>query len=232
MRYVITDIETACHPDAESMLPEFKHNPGTKDAAKQAEQIAEKRAKALADAALDPDLCRIVAIGSWWSGDQEPRLTLCRDEAEEYHALAEYWRIYAKTRHEHYDRVTGAVLPPTVIVGSNVLSFDLPIMVRRSLYLQVDVPMLDRGKYRHRDVIDLKSLLCDDDRLAWRSLDYYCRRFSLDVPHDAIDGAQIPALVAAGEWDKVREHLRCDLYKTRALALRVVPSLREMAVTA
>jgi hypothetical protein len=92
--------------------------------------------------------------------------------------------------------------------------------------------MLERGKYRHRDVIDLKSLLCDDDRLAWRSLDYYVRRFKLDVPHDPIDGAQIPALVAAGDWDAVREHLRLDLIKTRALALRVVPSLREMAVTA
>ena len=105
-------------------------------------------------------------------------------------------------------------------------------MVRRSLYLQVDVPMLERGKYRHRDVIDLKSLLCDDDRLAWRSLDYYVKRFGCDVPHDPVDGAQIPALVAAGDWDAVREHLRCDLVKTRALALRVVPSLREMAVTA
>jgi hypothetical protein len=223
MRYCFLDIETSCHPDAERMLPEFKHNAGTKDEALRAAQIAEKRATALAKAALDPDLCRIVAIGSWWDDEQEPFLELCQDEREERLALANYWRIYAKTRRAH---------PHAVIVGSNVLGFDLPVMVRRSLYLQVDVPMLERGKYRHRDVIDLKSLLCDDDRLAWRSLDYYCRRFALDVPHDPIDGAQIPALVAAGEWDAVREHLRCDLYKTRALALRVVPSLREMAVTA
>jgi hypothetical protein len=222
MRYVITDIETACHPDAERMLPEFKHNAGTNDADKRAAQIAEKRAKALADAALDPDLCRIVAIGAWWDNYDEPAILLCKDEREEADALGAFWRTYAKRRYEH---------PYTVIVGSNVLGFDLPIMVRRSLYLQVDVPILERGKYRHRDVIDLKSLLCDDDRLAWRSLDYYCRRFKLDVPHDPIDGAQIPALVAAGNWDAVREHLRCDLLKTRALALRVVPGLREMAVT-
>jgi hypothetical protein len=223
MRYCFLDIETACHPDAERMLPEFKHNAGTKDEALRAAQIAEKRAKALADAALDPDLCRIVAIGAWWDVDDEPRIHLCGDEEIERALLAEYWDIYAQRRHEH---------PNTVIVGSNVLGFDLPVMVRRSLYLQVDVPMLERGKYRHRDVIDLKSLLCDDDRLAWRSLEYYCRRFALDVPHDAIDGAQIPSLVAAGNWDAVREHLRIDLVKTRALALRVVPSLREMAVNA
>jgi hypothetical protein len=223
MRYVITDIESAPHPDAERMLPEFKHNAGTNDPDKRAAQIAEKRANALANAALDPDLCRIVAIGSWWEDEAQPILELCRDEHDERESLKEFWQLYAQRRHEH---------PYTVIVGSNVLGFDLPVMVRRSLYLQVDVPMLERGKYRHRDVIDLKSLLCDDDRLAWRSLDYYVRRFNLDVPHDPIDGAQIPALVAAGNWDAVREHLRLDLIKTRALALRVVPSLREMAVTA
>jgi hypothetical protein len=223
MRYVITDIETSCHPDAERMLPEFKHNAGTNDADKRAAQIAEKRATALANAALDPDLCRIVAIGSWWEDEAQPILELCRDEHDERESLKEFWQLYAQRRHEH---------PYTVIVGSNVLSFDLPIMVRRSLYLQVGVPMLERGKYRHRDVIDLKSLLCDDDRLAWRSLDYYVKRFGCDVPHDPIDGAQIPALVAAGNWDAVREHNRLDLVKTRALALRVVPSLREMAVTA
>jgi hypothetical protein len=221
MRYVFLDVETCPLADAERMLPEFKHNAGTKDEALRAAQIAEKRAKALADAALDPDLCRIVAIGAWWDVDEAPRLELYRNEIEEREGLEYYWQTYAQRRHE---------CPHTVIVGSNVLSFDLPIMVRRSLYLRVEVPMLERGKYRHRDVIDLKSLLCDDDRLAWRSLDYYCKRFALDVPHDPIDGAQIPALVAAGDWDAVREHLKCDLFKTRALARRIVPALREVEV--
>lgn len=215
---VYLDTESAPLADAEKWLPEFHHNKGTNDPAKRAAQIAEKRANALAEAALDPDLCRIVALGSWWDTEAEPALVLCHDESQEAAALAEFWETFRAIRHEH---------PYTVMVGSNLLGHDLPIMVRRSLYLRVEVPMLERGKYRHRDVIDLKSLLCDDDGLAWRSLDYYCRRFQLDVPHDPIDGAQIPALVAAGDWLAVRNHLRCDLVKVRALAQRIVPRLRE-----
>lgn len=221
MRHVIADIETAPLADAESMLPEFHYNKGTNDPAKRAEQIAAKRANALAEAALDPDLCRIVALGSWWDMEAEPALVLCHDESQEAAALAEFWETYRAVRHEN---------PYTVMVGSNLLGFDLPVMVRRSLYLRVDVPHLERGKYRHRDVIDLKNLLCDDDWLAWRSLDYYVRRFALDVPQDPIDGAQIPALVAAGDWLAVRNHLRCDLVKVRALAQRIVPALREVEV--
>lgn len=223
MRYCVTDIETSGLLDAEAWLPEFRHNKGTNDPAKRAAQIAEKRANAIADAAVDPDLCRIVALGSWWDTEPAPALVLCHDESQEAAALAEFWETFRAIRHEH---------PYTVMVGSNLLGFDLPIMVRRSLYLRVEVPHLERGKYRHRDVIDLKSLLCDDDGLAWRSLDYYCRRFALDVPHDPIDGAQIPALVAAGDWLAVHNHLRCDLLKVRTLAQRIVPSLREAAVTA
>jgi hypothetical protein len=220
VRHTFLDVETAPLDDAEAMLPEFHHNKGTNDLAKRAEQIATKRANALAEAALDPDLCRIVALGSWWDVEAEPALVLCHDESQEAAALAEFWETYRTIRHEH---------PHTVMVGSNLLGFDLPVMVRRSLYLRVDVPYLERGKYRHRDVIDLKNLLCDDDWLAWRSLDYYVRRFGCDVPHDPIDGAQIPALVAAGDWLAVRNHLRCDLIKVRALAQRIVPRLRRAA---
>jgi hypothetical protein len=218
MRAVFLDTETAPLADAEAWLPEFHYNKGTKDPALRAEQIAEKRATALDKAACDPDLCRIVALGSWWDVDEEPALVLCHDESQEAAALAEFWETYRTIRHEH---------PYTVLVGSNLLGFDLPVMVRRSLYLRVDVPYLERGKYRHRDVIDLKNLLCDDDWLAWRSMDYYCRRFALDVPKDPIDGSQIPALVAAGDWLAVRNHLRCDLLKVRALAQRIVPRLQQ-----
>lgn len=225
MRHTFLDCETAPLPDAESMLPEFTYNKGTKDEGLRAEQIAEKRANALAKAALDPDLCRIVALGSWWDTEPEPALVLCHDESQEAAALAEFWETYRTIRHEHS-------WTSTVLVGSNLLGFDLPVMVRRSLYLRVDVPHLERGKYRHRDVIDLKALLCDDDWLAWRSMDYYCKRFALDVPQDPIDGAQIPALVAAGDWLSVRNHLRCDLLKVRALAERIVPRLQQQEAMA
>ena len=52
-----------------------------KDADKIAAYIAEAQAKALDRAALDLDLCRIVAVGFMAAGDAEPTVLLARDEA-------------------------------------------------------------------------------------------------------------------------------------------------------
>lgn len=226
-RHVIIDIETAALADVEQQLPVFKPRAGTKDEEKQAAQIAEKRERAILDAAKDADLCRVAAVGMWWDGESAPALWLCRDEAEERLALTTFW---------HDWKVISREVTQVQMVGFNCLSFDLPILCRRSLYLDLWHPQLERAKYRHRDVIDVLDVLSDDGRLPWRSLSYYLKRFGLETGlEDGIDGAQVPALVADGTpeaWTKVQQHLRNDLLATRLLAHRVVPALREMAVTA
>jgi hypothetical protein len=226
-RHVIIDIETAALPDVAQQLPTFRPRAGTKDEEKQAAQIAEKRERAIMEAATDADLCRVAAVGMWWDGESEPALWLCRDEAEERLALTTFWHDWKCVSRE---------CTQVQMVGFNCLSFDLPILCRRSLYLDLWHPQLERGKYRHRDVIDVLDLLSDDGRLPWRSLSYYLRRFGISTGlQDDIDGAQVPALVAQNTpeaWEQVRQHLLNDLVGTRLLARRVVASLREMAVTA
>ena len=56
--------------------------------------------------------------------------------------------------------------------------------------------------------------------LAYRSLEFYCKRFGIVVP-DEVTGADIGALVAAGEWRRVHDHVRADVEKTTELARRV-----------
>ena len=56
--------------------------------------------------------------------------------------------------------------------------------------------------------------------LTYRSLAFYCTRFGIVVPDD-VTGADIGALVAAGAWSRVHDHVRADVAKTTALAQRV-----------
>jgi len=210
--FVITDCETAPLQDVDVWLPEFKPAGNIKDAEKRAANVAEKREKAVEGAALDPDLCRIVYLGAWWPDDPHPMLFQCDSEEAERYALREFWDLWALGRR----RNAGLQL-----LGYNVLSFDIIVMLRRSLYLGVKAPELHRGRYRHDDVCDLFSILSEDGQLPYRALDYYHRRLGCPPVADTITGADVPACVARGEWDKVRAHLLTDLVRVRDVARRM-----------
>lgn len=212
MALTLLDLETAPLPGVDELLPDFKPRGNIKDADKQAASVAEKRDKAIADAALDPDLCRIVYLGAWFDGQPTPCLSRCEDEEEEYFVLRGFWESYKRG---------------DVLLGYNLLKFDLPILMRRSLYLGIEAPALHRGRYRHDDVCDLWSLLSEDGALPWRSLDYYHKRLGFQPFVDDITGADVPGCVARGEWDKVRNHLMFDLLRTRDVATRMGVLARE-----
>ena len=201
-RFYVFDIETVPLADADDYLESPKPRANLKDPAKIEADVAEKRAALLARAALDPDLCRIVAAG--WDGDGRAESAACEDAAQERRLLERFWR-----------QSQGATL-----VGFNCLGFDLPVLLRRSLYLGVPAPSLVLNKYRPGSIIDLMQRLAYQGTLTYRSLGFYCRRFGVDVPDD-VTGADIGALVAAGEWNKVHEHVRADVAKTAELARRI-----------
>ena len=203
--WLVFDIETAPMPDVEQYLPDAKPRKGTKDEAKIAAQIAEKRAALLAGAALDLDLCEIVAV-AWKAGNPEHDGCWTRADADEVTIVDRMCDLFEEQR--------GA------IVGFNVLAFDLPVFLRRCLYLNLIPPPIQVDKYRHDGVIDLADVLTYGGRMPWRSLGFYAKRFG--IPHDdSIDGAQIPALAAAGEWDQIAAHVLADVQTTAALARRM-----------
>ena len=201
-RFCVFDIETVPLADAEVYLESPKPRANLKDPAKIEADMAEKQAALLARAALDPDLCRIVAAG--WDGDGRAESAVCEDTAQERLLLERFWR-----------QSQGATL-----VGFNCLGFDLPVLLRRSLYLGVPAPALALNKYRPGSIIDLMQRLAYQGTLTYRSLAFYCQRFGVAVPDD-VTGADIGALVAAGEWTKVHDHVRADVAKTAELARRV-----------
>lgn len=159
-------------------------------------------------AALDFNVSRIVAIGMWSEHINTVAL-LCKTPEDERAALDEVWG-YAKHR---------------TVVGFRIREFDLPLMMQRSRYLRLNHPLFDLGRYaRGNAITDLYDVLTFGDLRAEtvmrRSLKSFARRFGLPV-EDGIDGKQIPALVAAGEWDQVQAHVLSDIRLTVALAQRL-----------
>jgi hypothetical protein len=201
---LILDIETIPLTDAARYLEPVDAPSNYKDPIKIEEYVRTKEREQLERAALDPDLCRVVAIGSLLP-NADPSIQLAMDERDEAEMLA-YFFALAERR---------------FLVGFNVLDFDLPVLLRRALYLGVKAPTISLGRYRHPRVIDLMQELSYDGKLRPRSQSFYCKRFGLDAEDDDIESARIPELAALGRWREVSDHVRCDVLQVRGLAVRL-----------
>ena len=205
---IVVDIETCGLPNAADFLEPVQAAKNLKDPEKIRVDIAEKGASRAERLALDWNVGRIAAIG-WWT-EHRSCVAPVPDEASERHEIAGFWQA---ARHR-------------TIVGFNVKGFDLRFLVQRSRYLGVPHPVLDFSKYgRTSSIEDLYLLLTFgdgtyDQGAMRRTLHAFCRRFGIPVT-DEIKGADVPALVAAGEWEKVVAHVTSDLELTVALAQRL-----------
>lgn len=198
---MVFDVETAPLEDASAYLVEPVEAPANyKDQAKIAAFIEEAKAKQLDKCSFDADLCRVVAISAWLETDDRP-FVKCAGEWSEVRLLEMFW-ILAKDRH---------------LVGFNCLAFDLPVLLRRSLYLGVKTPLLQIDKFKHPEVTDLMTLLSFNGALKAHSLSFYAKRFGCEV-EDALTGEDIGLAVAEGRWDDVEAHVTADVRKTAFVA--------------
>lgn len=201
-RRIILDIECAQMEGVEQYLEPGEAPGNYKNPDAIEKWKAEDLAKQAARASLDPDLCRIVAIGTVIEG-ASPMVLTCHNEDDERSLLSSFW-FFREASH---------------FIGFGCLNFDLPVLLRRSLYLGVKVPQIQIDKYKHPQVTDLLMVLSNNGQQKMRSLSFYAKRFGLPALEG--DGADVPGWVAAGEWDKVESHLRADLVTTEALAKRL-----------
>jgi DNA polymerase elongation subunit (family B) len=212
---VICDIETHAIPDAEQYLTEPVSAPANyKDEAKIAAYIAEKRAEQLSRCALDPDLARVVAIGYAYHDTDRVEVLTARDTQDERLMLEAFWR----SAHGHR------------FVTFNGHKFDLPVLMRRSLYLNVPYPRVNIDRYRS-DNLDLFNVLTWNGTINGHSLRFYCARFGITID-DLTTGKDIAAMVAAGDWHGVALHCEADVKATKALAARlgVLPTTKTAEV--
>ena len=208
MARIIIDLETAPIVDVDTYLVEPVSAPAHyKDETKIAAYIAEEQKKRRDRASLDPDLCRIVCLG-WMREDidREPVVLPCATELAERQALQRLWAD-----------VGGAS-----IITFNGFRFDLPVLMRRSLFLDLAPgawTTLSVDKYRSPHV-DLWQRLSFNGAISAHSLPFYAQRFGFWGDHD-VTGAEVGALVAEGQWVAIADHCRQDVWWTAQLAKKL-----------
>ena len=202
----ILDLETAAHPDATQWVDPVKADSRLVDPAKIEKSIQDKTEQQKNEFGLDPDCCRLVALGYFDIGTTEPTVYLMRNEFEEREQLKLFWSSY---RHD------------TRLVTFNGIRFDLPVLIMRSLYLQVEHPPLVIAPAWKTPHVDLWSALSlDGARRDVHSLAFYARRFGFGTL-DKVHGSQMQQLVNEERWNEIHDHCLSDIGLTHALANRL-----------
>lgn len=213
---LIVDIECVGIDNADAYIEPPDAPVNYKDPQKIADYIAEATAKAIERCGLDPDLCKIVALGVGWATGGDG-VSLCRDEEEEISALKLLWRTVTDKND---------VRP---IVSFNGFGYDLPVLMRRSQYLGVAHPAISLDRYRSPH-IDLMQRLTWNGAIKAHKLSFYASRFGWPIV-DTVNGSQIAELVKAGNWAAVESHCLNDLAQTRFIAqkLKLIPTAETVA---
>jgi hypothetical protein len=185
------DIETKADPDALALMPDPKAPGNIKDPAKIEAAIAEKKAEQVSMAALDPDYAQVYALGysiSYYNDetihvlttddviwdrqvhhvgmdfDQVQAIEECRSEAD---LLKQFWAALTFCEGR--------------AVGFNVLAFDFPFLLARSMYLGVKPSLIPNlAKFRTEPITDLYAI-----RYGWgpgKGLKQCAKLLGIEIP--------------------------------------------------
>lgn len=175
------DIETEANPDALALMPEPQAPGNYKDADKIAAYVAEKRAEMVERAALDADYGKIVAIGVKHDLGPVTSQLLAGEYTTEDDLIRWFWT--------HYSNAKGQSC------GYNIIGFDLPYLMRRSLDLGIKPSMIPGlRRYQTRPTLDLMMVL-----YGWQNfkgLKFVTQRYGLDNPLPDLDGSQVATMDA------------------------------------
>jgi|SRR5580765_3872660 len=202
MRWLIIDVSSAPLPDAALYLEGAKAPKNYVDPEKIADFVAKATEERLESAALDLDLARITGIGTLTSEDSAPNVHVGGDAIDERAMLAHAAIMLSKA-----DKII-------TYAGHN---FDLPMMMRRALYLDMAFPQINLDRYRSPHT-DLCELLSDRNPARRRSLKFFAKRLGWMDIHKTLDGAEEAQVPVTGRWEDLEASLRHDVMATHRLA--------------
>lgn len=210
MNPITVDIETVAIADADTYLEPVSAPSNYKDPEKIAAYIAEERVRQLDRAALDLDLNRIIALGIKEPG--QPTFVMTEHDTTEVQMLTLLWEQWGAYQNRQ-----------PMLVTFNGLKFDVPVLMRRSLYLNVKSPYLQRGRFKnqHPHILDLYTELSEDGNVPAKGLQFYLQRFGYPGGGQDVTGKDIRQLYADGNWQAIADHCREDVDGTAWLAERI-----------
>lgn len=201
---VVVDIETAKNPLAKSIIEQMpvKADARLKDPDKIAASIQQKRDTKLDKAALFWGTGRVVAIGSSQLSGQDEYVEAGSNEKE---ILTNYSKWLEDTA-------------ATKIMGQNIKGFDIPFLLGRMMFHEVEVPALMRDRYAAMDLYDFFGNPRWSDQSC--SLDVYALSLGLDSKLN--DSSLIPQMAEDGLWKEIEEHCLQDVRLTREIFRRLL----------
>jgi len=150
---------------------------------------------------VTPEFCRIAAIGfSTGSGNLESVLFNTIDQERQF--LAQFWQMTSGRR----------------FVGFNILSFDLPVLLARSVILGVNPGrLISLSPYTNRDALDLMRVRFGNMTPKGMGLKKLARIYGIEVPAGDVEGDQVLHMYRAQQWERINAYVQSDVFITRAL---------------
>ena len=199
MSYLVIDLESC--PD-EALLDELKPKcklGNVKDplkvAVKEAEWEENGQVKAMS---LDPAMCQIVSL-QMWSSIYDDFVDMEEEETE-----GDMLRTFAAEAVKH-----------VVVVGHNVLNFDLPVIMMRALLNQVKLPKIKSRRYSSEEVFDTMEMLAGWQPDRRKSLEWWGRRLGLGGKSGS--GSEVYQMWKDGRIEDIHKYCRDDVTLCRKI---------------
>lgn len=171
--------------------------------------------------ATDPDYCQVVCfVGMRGYDENEDPYQLVAPNTEDETALVV----------QAWDWIESMVRREIPLVSYNGIGFDIPVLLRRAMYLDVSVDpkiaamLMQRQEknHVHYDLMQILGLRSPfGGRMDVKSLDSWLKRFGMDVKTG--NGGEVFGWWSNGEIERIVEYCEHDVLLTGELFDRVAP---------
>jgi len=180
--HLFFDIETVANPKAVKMLPEPTPPKNLKDPHKIEAKIAQLKKDQIAKAALDPDTALVKAIGWRWGVHGEDIIKVIKPtKAKERALIVSFWDALKLSR--------------GLSVGYNIIGFDYPVLLRRSMELGIKPNIFpDMSPYALSSTYDLMYVMYGKPVPKGKTQKWMAYRYGIDQNFDDRSGGDVASM--------------------------------------